>query len=145
MVCGDVGPGWVLPFPAVAVEGKLPGAGRFPIVLLFAPNARNTPSPAFPTAAVPLTSVPMYFPWIRFPCPPTTFTPCRRLPEMTLHAPVHAPRNVVPVDPPIVLLSPPMETPSARLPSAAVPLAFVPMKLPETVLFVAPVPERFTP
>src|SRR5437016_543484 len=46
-------------FPLVLLAAPEVPLDGFPIVLLAAPKARSTPSPALPTAAVPLTSVPM--------------------------------------------------------------------------------------
>jgi hypothetical protein len=83
----------------------------------------STPSSALPSLDVPVTFVPMKFPWTRFPVVPASSreTPFSRLPEMRLRAPT--------VAPPIRLSAAPatIETPWRVLLRAAVPSTVVPM------------------
>ena len=88
----------------------------------------------FGTGWVPVLSVPMKLPRIRFPAPDcATVIPSPELPEMTLRAPAVAPPIRVLVARTIVMPVP--------LPSAAVPSGVVPMRLPWTT-FASPVVMR---
>src|SRR5262245_53574324 len=76
----------------------------------------------------------MKLPMTVLPVVPAPFSeiPDELLPEITLRAPVDVPPMVLPVTPPVI------QMPRNAFGIAAVPAALVPMRLPATMLLLAP-------